>query len=245
MRKEHRPFIIKYCLNRFGRWYVERFIRPQFDTLGKLPSVLNPKTLEIFGRNITAGDCLHLISDPNNPVKLTCWSGKGMDGKISIGNYVLISPGTQIMSAEHVRIGDNCMFAAGCYVSDSDWHGLYNRTRPFRCTKPITLGDNVWVGHGAKIGKGVTIGDNSVVAAGSIVVKDVPANVVVGGNPAKVIKQLNPKRRMLKRDMLFAGGPEQDENYYWENQEALDRYVMSGNSWWGWLKSVFAPTRND
>lgn len=240
MRKEHRPFIIKDWLNRFGRWYVERFIRPQFDALGVCPSILHPRSLEIFGRNISAGDHLHLISDPNNPVKLTCWSGKGMDGHISIGNYVLISPGTQIMSADHVKIGDNCMFAASCYVSDSDWHGLYNRTRPFRCTKPITLGDNVWVGHGAKIGKGVTIGDNSVVAAGSVVVKDVPANVVVGGNPAKVIKALNPKRRMLKRDTLFACG-----DFYWENQSELDRYVMSGNTWWGWLKSVFAPTRND
>ncbi len=76
-------------------------------------------------------------------------------------------------------------FDSVTYISDSDWHGLYNRTRPFRCTKPITLGNNVWVGRGAKISKGVTIGDNSVVAAGGVVVKDVATMLLWGGVPLK------------------------------------------------------------
>ncbi|WP_423895659.1 acyltransferase [Candidatus Pelagadaptatus aseana] len=173
-------------------------------------------------------------------MKLTCWSGKGIQGSIAIGNYCLLSPGTTIMSAKGITIGDNCMFAAGCYISDSDWHGLYNRTRPFRCSKPIVLKDNVWIGHGAKVGKGVTIGENSVVAAGAVVVKDVPDNVVVGGNPARVIKQLSPGRKMLKRDVLF-----QDADYYNENQDKLDRYILQGNSFWGWLRYLFFPTRKD
>ena len=55
---------------------------------------------------------------------------------------------------------------------------------------PITIGDNVWIGGRAIINPGVTIGDNAVIASGAVVTKDVPANAVVGGNPAKIIKMI-------------------------------------------------------
>ena len=202
--------------------------------------VLNPRTAQIFGERIFAGDFLHLISEKTNPVKLTTWSGKGMNGEISIGHYCLISPGVSITSADSIKIGDNCMLAANCYLSDSDWHGLYNRLRPFRCTKPIVLKDNVWLGYDVKVGKGITIGHNSVVAAGSVVVSDVPDNVVVGGNPAKVIKQLSPNKKMLKREFLFRQG-----DFYQDNQSELDRYLLDKNGFLGWLKSIVLPTTRE
>jgi len=62
LRKEHHPYIIKATINRITSWYVKRFIRPQFDDLGKSPSVLHPTTIQIFYENIKAGDFLHLIS---------------------------------------------------------------------------------------------------------------------------------------------------------------------------------------
>jgi len=79
-----------------------------------------------------------------------------------------------------------------------------------------------------------------VVAAGSVVVKDVPDNVVVGGNPAKVIKTLNPNRRMLKREMLFS-----NSDFYEQNQKDLDRYVMEGNTWRNWLRALLRPGKRD
>ena len=90
-----------------------------------------------------------------------------------------------------IRIGDNCMLAPGVH--------LYTATHPLEAQarisgveygKPVTLGNNVWVGGRAVINPGVTIGDNAVIASGAVVVKDVPANAVVGGNPARVLKML-------------------------------------------------------
>lgn len=69
-------------------------------------------------------------------------------------------------------------------------HHATERNSGLELGKPVTIGHNVWIGGRAVINPGVTIGDNVVVASGAVVTKDVPANVVVGGNPAKIIKTL-------------------------------------------------------
>ncbi len=240
MREEHRPYLLKKILNRYNRFYVEHFFRPNFDALGRHPHIMNPRHIEVFGHHIHAGDCIHIIGAADNKVRLNTWRSKQQQGRIEIGDYCLISPGTHITAAEEIVIGDNCMFAANCYISDSDWHGLYNRTRPFRCTRPIKLGDNVWLGHGVKVGKGVTIGENSVVGAGSVVTRDVPANVVAAGNPVRVVKEINPGRRMLKRQHMFA-----DADHYFENQDKLERFLLADNTWLQWLRSRLFPCDKD
>ena len=202
--------------------------------------IIKPHTCEIHGKNIYAGDYLHLISHRTKPVRLTTWSGRQGQGSIDIGDYCLIAPGVEITAAKSIRIGANTMIAAECSINDCDWHGLYNRTRPFRCTKSVVLGNNVWLGAKVIVCKGVTIGDNSVIGAGSVVTSDIPANVVAAGNPARVVKELNPRRRMLKREFLFRKG-----DFYWQNQKQLDKYLTAGNSLWKWLKVVFGPDRQD
>lgn len=88
-----------------------------------------------------------------------------------------------------IRIGNNCFLAPGVHI--------YTATHPLNAQerisgvefgKPVTIGDNVWIGGRAVINPGVRIGTNVVVASGAVVTKDVPDNVVVGGNPAKIIK---------------------------------------------------------
>ncbi len=69
---------------------------------------------------------------------------------------------------------------------DRDYHKFNSNTEEI---KPVKIGDNVWIGCNSIILKGITIGNGAVVAAGSIVTKDVPPKVLVGGNPAKVIKE--------------------------------------------------------
>lgn len=231
---------MNYWSGKWNTWYTRRFVRPHFDHLGCSPSVLAPRSCHIHGKQIKAGNFLHLISSANKPIRMTTWSSKQGRGAITIGDYCLISPGVEITSAHAITIGDNSMIAAECVITDSDWHGLYNRTRPFRCTKAVTLGDNVWLGARTIVCKGVTIGDNSVIGAGSVVVSDIPANVVAAGNPARVVKQLNPNRRMLKRDYLFRNG-----DFYGQNQQLLQRYLTASNTTFNWLRTLIAPTRKD
>lgn len=90
-----------------------------------------------------------------------------------------------------IHIGDNCMLAPGVHIYTAT-HPLDAQARNsgMEFGKPVVLGDNVWVGGRAVINPGVTIGDNAVIASGAVVVKDIPANAVVGGNPAKIIKML-------------------------------------------------------
>jgi acetyltransferase-like isoleucine patch superfamily enzyme len=240
MRRCSTPYLIKRFYKIINHWYARRFIAPQFDSLGSIPEIAHPRSLVIFGRNIHLGKYAQIICASDNCVRLTTWPSKQADAEIVIGDYCLISPGVRISAAESIRIGDNCMFAANVIVSDSDWHGIYNRIRPFRCTKPVVIENNVWLGERVIINKGVTIGENSVVGAGSIVTKSIPANSVAAGNPARIIKTINPNRRMLKRELLFS-----DAEHYFYNQDQLDKYMLGNNGWWNWLRSLIKPNKND
>ncbi|WP_087973850.1 sugar O-acetyltransferase [Oceanobacillus rekensis] len=96
-----------------------------------------------------------------------------------------------ILDVCEVRFGDNCMLAPGVqiYTATHPLHPI-ERNSGKEYAKPITFGNNVWIGGSAIINPGVTVGDNVVIASGAVVTKDVPDNVVVGGNPANIIKQI-------------------------------------------------------
>ena len=114
------------------------------------------------------------------------------DSILRIGNDVGIS-GSIIHAFCSVTIGDRCLLGANSAIYTSDFHSIYPEDRR-NCTgtksAPIVLENDVWVGANAIILKGVVVGEGSVIAAGSIVTKSVPAGVVVGGNPARVIKKI-------------------------------------------------------
>src|SRR5574344_421400 len=107
--------------------------------------------------------------------------------KVKIGNNVAIMSNCLMMASGNITIDDDVMIAANVQLISNN-HDLDNR--PVITCLPIHIKRNCWIGAGATILRGITIGENSVVGAGSVVTKDVPDNVIVVGNPAKIIKRI-------------------------------------------------------
>lgn len=240
MRKEHRPFWLKRFSIGFSDFWARHFVAPAFDSLGPGYKILRPWSVSIFGAPITAGINLHLLSSFFAPVQLCVWRGED-GGEIRIGDHCLICPGVRLSSANSITIGDNCMFAFGVYLTDADWHDIYDRTKSVGASAPIRVGNNVWFGDGAFVAKGVTIGDNAIIAARAVVVDDVPANCIAAGNPAKIVKHLDPAREIKVRASLFHLPA--DEFSRWE--AAMDKQFTAGNRLFGWLRATFFPTMRD
>ena len=96
------------------------------------------------------------------------------------------------------------MIANNVYITDCDWHDIYDRSYASIGTpKPVIIEKNAWIGYGTIILKGSFIGKNSIVGAGSVVTGRIPDNVIVAGNPARLIKRLDPKNKLETREAMF------------------------------------------
>ena len=240
MRHDHRPYAVKKVYRRFEKFWVEHFLRPQFDALGEGYTFVKPWRVEVFGGPITIGRCVNVIASADMRVRLSVWSEKDGEGGIRIGDYCLICPGVRIGSARQISIADNCMLANGAYVTDSDWHDLYNRIEPCRRAAPVRIEENAWIGDSAIVCKGVTIGRNSVIGAGAVVTGDIPPNAVAAGNPARVVKYLDPDEPLTTRAAWFRD-PEKLSN----DIEYIDREMLKGNTFRNWLRHMLFPARGD
>lgn len=118
-------------------------------------------------------------------VKLSVFGNAQKQSTLSIGDRVAIGDRTQIHAGDTVTIGSDTLISWDCCIMDRDYHKLMSETEK---TAPVHIGNHVWIGARSMILKGVTIGDNAVVAAGAVVTKDVPSGCIVGGNPAKILK---------------------------------------------------------
>lgn len=140
--------------------YREEILRKLLGSAGKAPYIEPPFHCD-YGRNIYVGDYFY-------------------------ANYDLI-----VLDVCDVRIGDNVMFGprVGIYAAG---HPLDADVRNFGIEfgKPVTIGNNVWVGGNVVLNPGVTIGDNVIIGSGSVVTKDIPANTIAVGNPCKVLREL-------------------------------------------------------
>lgn len=114
---------------------------------------------------------------------------------ISIGNNFFANYNLTILDEAKVSIGDNVFIGPNVNIYTA-CHPIESEPRNTRVqwAEPVTIGNNVWIGGNATILPGVTIGDNAVVGAGSVVTKNVEADTVVGGNPARLIKRINAVR---------------------------------------------------
>ncbi len=112
--------------------------------------------------------------------------------ELIVGDNTSLNYRTVISVESKVQIGSNCLIAEEVKIFDNNSHGIHyqHRTMTEKDAAPVVLEDHVWIGMNSIILKGVRIGKGAVVAAGSVVTKDVPSMVVVGGNPAVIIKRI-------------------------------------------------------
>lgn len=111
---------------------------------------------------------------------------------IQVGKNVFINGGCHFQDQGGITLGDDCLIGHNVVFATLN-HFIEPSERASLRPAPIVLGKKVWVGSSSTILQGVTIGDNAIIAAGSVVTKDVPANAIVGGVPARLIRYITPK----------------------------------------------------
>ena len=239
MRKDHRPYYIKKLYLRFQKYYTRHFLRPQLEKLGRGFFFIKPWHVELFGGPISIGDFATVIATADKKIRLSVWSGLEGGGRITIGSYCLLCPGVRISSGREIAIGDNCMLANNVYITDADWHDIYNRTAIGKSAS-VRIDTNVWIGDSAIVCKGVAIGKNSIIGAGAIVAKDIPANVIAAGNPARVVKPLDLSEEMTPRAQWFS-----DPAKLSSDLDRFDKALLKDNSTLHWLRNLIYPLKGE
>lgn len=147
---------------------------------------------------IEIGPLAHVILDR------WCWVGnrtklRAHGGFIRIGSKSVLGEEITFSTYEEISIGRECIIADRVMFIDFD-HIVADPEQAIRkqglYSKPVRVGNNVWIGYGACILRGVTIGDGAVVGTNAVVTKDVPANAIVGGIPAKVLRMREAPKRL-------------------------------------------------
>jgi acetyltransferase-like isoleucine patch superfamily enzyme len=128
----------------------------------------------------------HVLLEPG------VWLTAQAPARIRIGGGTFLNLGVQVAAADLVEIGEHCMLANGCFVTDAN-HRFDDPVRPvpwqgFTSKGPTRLGDNVWCGANVVVTSGVTIGDRCVIGANSVVTTDLPAYSIAAGVPARVLR---------------------------------------------------------
>jgi acetyltransferase-like isoleucine patch superfamily enzyme len=138
------------------------------------------------------------------------WIGDGTkirchEGEVIVGAKTVMGQECTISAYRHVRIGEQCVIADRAMFIDFD-HGIVEVERPIRqqgiYMRDVDVGSNVWIGYGACVLRGARVGDNSVVGTNAVVTRDIPANAVAGGIPAKVIRMREAPRELRWPDPL-------------------------------------------
>lgn len=158
----------------------------------RFPIIVRGKEFIDFGTNLTTGRYCRIEVN-----------GEHSSKRIVFGDKVNIGDNVSIRCANKIVIGNNVLMGSKVLIIDNS-HGVYsgeNQNSPetppnerILTSAPVIIEDNVWIGEGAVIQQGVTIGKGSIIAANSVVTKDVPANCIVGGIPAKIIKKWNQRK---------------------------------------------------
>ena len=155
---------------------------------------------EAFVRWPVHGNVLEALRDgrleigPHTLLEPHVWITAPGQARIRIGTGTFLNIGVMIASLDLVEIGDHCMFANGCFVTDGN-HRFDDSSRPvpwqgFTTKGPTRVHDNVWCGVNVVITSGVTIGERCVIGANSVVTSDIPPHSIAAGAPARVLRRI-------------------------------------------------------
>ena len=122
-------------------------------------------------------------------VRISAGSRIFVNGNLQIGSNTFIGIHSKIIATDSVTIGSKCAISWNCQIGDNDLHALIVDGNRMPSSAPVKIGNRVWIGSQVIILKGVTIGDGSVIAAGSVVTKSFPAQSLIGGVPARIIRE--------------------------------------------------------
>jgi len=149
----------------------------------------------------------HLLGSCGSPPTVETGFHCDYGFNIHVGKHFYANFNCTILDVCEVRIGDSCLLAPNVVICTAT-HPVDPAVREsmIELGKPITIGDNVWIGASAVINPGVRIGDNAVVGSGSVVTRDVPANTVVVGNPAKVLRRTDSREKAAGAVGTATGG---------------------------------------
>ena len=148
-----------------------------------------------FALEAAAASCVHVGKGAQLTIRGTVQIFRGTTvlvndgGRLEIGTRSYINDCATITCFEHVEIGSDCAISWRTNILDANVHELAVSGQPRPRSRPVSIGDAVWIGTGATILPGVAIGDGAVVGAGSVVAHDVPPGSLVAGNPARIIHQ--------------------------------------------------------
>ncbi len=187
-----------------------RMLTPKYARLAL--ALLRRRFLTTYGRRLRTDGIAFIAPDvtlqigPGARIELGRWSWLGHgckirshEGVVSIGAKTVMGQECTISAYQHVSIGRECVIADRVMLIDFD-HGVSEVDRPIRLQgiykRDVNVGHNVWIGYGACILRGVTVGDNAIIGTNSVVTKDVPANAVVGGVPARVLRMRDEPQQM-------------------------------------------------
>ena len=155
---------------------------------------------EAFVRWPVHGNVLEALLDgrleigPHTVLEPDVWLTAPGAARIRIGGGTFLNIGVMVAALDLVEIGEHCMFANGCFISDGS-HRFDDPHKPvpwqgFTTKGPTRIGDNVWCGAHAVITSGVTIGERSVIGANSVVTADIPPFSIAAGTPARVLRTI-------------------------------------------------------
>jgi len=157
-----------------------------------------PLSVRLYGRiyfraggDVEFGDGVTLVGTVV-PIEIVSHEGS----HISIGEHTFINYGASITAYREVRIGSHCLLGHHLRIIDRNEHGL--EQREIAQAAPVLIEDHVWIGAHVIILPGVRIGRPSAIGAGSVVTKDVPANCLAVGNPARVLRQITGSPRKIR-----------------------------------------------